>query len=71
MSDIRETGGPAFPKSADIMDDGSEGMTMRDWFAGQALSSLITLHGEGYSTFVAIEAYRQADAMIAERGKDT
>lgn len=34
-------GGPAFPK--DNMDWGHQGMTLRDWFAGQALAGYIAM----------------------------
>ena len=47
------------------------GMTMRDWFAGQALSTLIHLHenrdGEWGESEVATSAYDMADAMLAAR----
>lgn len=38
-----ETGGPAFPVSVlpGSQTGPSDGMTLRDWFAGQALKSLI------------------------------
>jgi len=43
----------------------SLGMTLRDWFAGMAMQTLISPDvGDGY---VAQEAYRHADAMLAER----
>jgi hypothetical protein len=43
-----------------------EGMTLRDWFAGQALIGLL---GEGRwaAKILAEHAYRTADAMLAER----
>ncbi len=44
----------------------SEGMTLRDWFAGQALSAILTrTWGEG----AVKDAYEHADWMIAERDK--
>ena len=75
MSNIND-GGPAFPcppirwtnkdgsESVAIM---PEGMTLRDWFAGQALTS----HwASDYSPMKAAEqAYKYADAMLAERAK--
>jgi hypothetical protein len=46
----------------------SPGMSSRDWFAGLAMQSLVA-HGrtvEGMKS-VAVLAYAQADAMLAER----
>ena len=50
------------------------GMTLRDWFAGQALSGLLASgkwdnHGAGFDDFIAIHAVNIADAMLAERAK--
>ena len=68
----KNDGGPAFPMS---FGEGpsQEGMTLRDWFAGQALAGLASLptltvkslDDEPYSRV----AYRLADAMLAERAK--
>jgi len=46
------TSGPAFPSHGGIAE---QGMTLRDWFAGQALAGL------------AEESYEAADAMLAAR----
>ena len=43
-------------------------MTLRDYFAGQALAGLITQTGWMTSQLV-IAAYQTADAMLAEREK--
>ena len=68
----RNNGGPAFPieNTNDIPDDW-KGMTLRDWFAGQALAG-ISQDIEGYRSLndVAIDAYNQADAMLAERDQN-
>lgn len=46
----------------------SRGMTLRDWFAGQALAGLSAKnHAGGVS--IAKSAYALADAMLAERGR--
>jgi hypothetical protein len=71
MSD-RETGGSAFPYSAlapggpTIYAD-SHGMTLRDYLAGQALA---VIPGDVADPVdLAKDAYRIADAMLAERQK--
>ncbi len=60
-------GGPAFP----IFGEGGTevGMSLRDWFAGVALSGMVSHPDMCPSTVsgVAQEAYRYADAMISER----
>jgi len=65
-------GGPAFPFSAlarrqlveSIYRD-NEGMSLRDWFAGQALAGLCARTPDASSAW----AYQLADAMLAERSK--
>jgi len=44
-----------------------DGMTLRDWFAGQALANPMT-YGENYQwDDIAMRAYFIADAMMEER----
>jgi len=70
-------GGPAFPRQLDRDDSGGVvtsaeyGMSLRDWFAGKALQSGISVPPGVTSRwqYIAEEAYRQADAMLAEREK--
>ena len=76
----KNNGGPAFPRSGFGMSAGTEsfcntspnvGMTLRDWFAGQALNGICadpqyTPEPEEYGSL----AYEIADVMIAERDKE-
>ena len=72
----KDTGGPAFPTDK-FMDDGSicstPGMTLRDYFAAKAVVPIIDfLSSQDQSWInedVSKEAYRLADAMLAERAK--
>ena len=69
MSD-KDTGGPAYPIACpEMVIDGqsvteTQGMTLRDYFAGQVLKS-----GIFDATIMAEYAYKVADAMIKERNK--
>lgn len=62
-------GGPAFPlvRKLTEMADVQRGMTLRDWFAGQAIASHVTT--DATNKTIAAEAYGLADAMLAEREK--
>lgn len=85
-----KNGGPAFPFSPPLMSDGSHpashpypelGMSLRDWFAGQALVAIIsacTKDQGAIDAFVQLgspapyfarRAFEVADAMLAEREK--
>lgn len=59
-------GGPSEPIYAQ-----HEGMSLRDWFAGQALAGLAHAapHTEYPLPEIATDAYRLADAMLEERAK--
>ena len=65
-------GGPAFPLSEATVFDRIEnkGMTLRDWFAGQALAIVYSRFPQGSDPKpedLALQAYFIADAMLAER----
>jgi|688.fasta_scaffold02265_36 hypothetical protein len=69
-------GGPAFPIQAfhftnsngkSCMATGSDGMTLRDYFAAAALMGMMNTIDPPDS--LAIWAYRHADAMLSERLK--
>lgn len=66
-------GGAAFPVSLEVVESG---MTLRDWFAGQAMISALsaprltgTPSAEEGAANVAKVSYFIADAMLAERAR--
>lgn len=70
-----DDGGPAFPVPSGYETAGPAlypGMTLRDYFAGQALAGMCSYgayrHVDGKAGIVA-DAYEIADAMISERTK--
>ena len=74
----QNTGGPAFPcvpkkwfPDAGCFIDDTErdcpGMTLRDWFAGQALSGILSGIEEPIPEGIAGVAYAIAEAMIERR----
>lgn len=76
MSDSKtiDDGGPAFPVPNDANTNGQEGMSLRDWFAGQALAGVWAgresdFHQVKYpgAIDIARAAYMVSDAMIAAR----
>lgn len=75
MSKRTNDGGPAFPITrTSSFSKNYEGMTLRDWFAGQALLMSWVGFDRGYyddkatDEKIAANAYAIADAMIAARG---
>lgn len=84
MSEI-DDGGPAFPRAADTFHDHRDGMSLRDWFAGQIMNGFASdmsdaavarrpgeaseLFRSRYWADCARTAYEVADAMLAERAK--
>lgn len=76
MSATINDGGPAFPQNVPPGVIGSGcgphvewGMTLRDWFAGQALANdNVSWHdAPNWAANVAEQAYQIADAMLAAR----
>jgi len=66
-----DDGGPAFPVSIPgYGDNGWQGMSLRDWFAGLAMSAGLgnDFRGDGnYTSRVAAASYVIADAMMKAR----
>lgn len=63
-----DDGGPAFSSPTNEFEDGWDGMSLRDWFAGQALTEFagfVTVEIPETFNVVARHCYRMADAMIA------
>lgn len=63
MSNKPNDGGPAFPFTG----CGTDGMTMRDYFAAKAMQAMIT--GKASSSYrqTSSNAYELADAMLSAR----
>lgn len=77
MENIND-GGPAFPHSGMSQIGGQPiqqvfagGMSLRDWFAGQALASRTNKleHGIVYTSDLVKECYYIADAMLEARNR--
>lgn len=78
----KDTGEQAFssPRTtphSSLVNDASQGMTLRDWLAGQSLHYIGIVQGISMRNGNGIESkeiaemcYEIADAMIAERGRD-
>jgi len=68
---MKKDGGPAFPLATEQPPYYvNNGLSMRDWFAGQALIGAMTqTHCDGYGDPERLSklAYKYADAMLAER----
>ena len=76
MSNTDTNGGPAFPFACQGPTTAPEtyyGMTLREYFAGQAISQIIatcandTTHGMTKADYFAGRAYEIADAMLKAR----
>lgn len=68
MSGSIKDGGPAFPTDMFGVNVAPEdsGMSLRDWFAGQAMAAFISASKMNGSD-TALTAYAFADAMLDER----
>jgi hypothetical protein len=72
----KEDGGPAFPvEGVSFLGStviSSTGLSVRDWFAGQALAALVDrwVGMPGGPLALGAEAYKLADAMLAARTRD-
>lgn len=63
MSDAGDNGGIAFPHPSGA--PGYDGMSLLDYFACAAMTSELLVQSD--STRIAVKAYEQATAMIAEK----
>jgi len=85
MAGAPKGGGPAFPRIRNHVDtfgslhQESDGMSLRDWFAGQAIGDVIkSCSGDVYvmatfptpEAYFARKAYQVADALLAEGQAD-
>ena len=72
----KKDGGPAFPSRLPGSTFASGGMSLRDYFAGEALMGAVAREGilavshDREREKTAAQAYALADAMIAERKRD-
>jgi hypothetical protein len=70
---MKPNGGPAYPSEQTETQGGKwnpthrSGMTLRDWFAGQALNQATSKYPDLDDAVAS--AYKVADAMIEERGE--
>ncbi len=75
--DRKETGGAAFARPTSQAPNSEvawdrEGMTLRDYFAAKAMQGMSANPEVGFIDISAAanEAYKMADAMLKERGKE-
>lgn len=68
MTEQINSGGPAFPHDDLAQYNERAGMTLRDYFAAQAMQALIASKpGKKWATQIAQQAYIAADAMLSVR----
>ena len=72
----QDNGGAAFPACNEANLDGTMGMTLRDWFAGQALTGIVGVNYDWFTSRTetgsrtheaAAFAYSLADALLAAK----
>jgi hypothetical protein len=68
MAEHTNDGGSAFPYDFNELRNQSNGMTLRDWFAGQVIGHLAVREDSTIMGDV-IAAYNYADLMLVERAK--
>lgn len=70
----KDDGGQTFPHSDDAPVVPWQGMTLRDWFAGQALTGIMAARRpdpySGFTPTISAQAYALADAMLKARDAD-
>ena len=69
-NDDKSDGGPAFPATG----YGPRGLSVRDWFAGQALTGImasVASYPNWTRTQLSESAWIQAESMLQERDKET
>jgi hypothetical protein len=71
MSNEKNDGGPAFPEmiKVDGLAYSKGGLSMRDWFAGQALHGLMAYDPHVNAYNMACDCYMIADAMLKARAQ--
>jgi hypothetical protein len=70
MTDKPKDGGPAFPITGSQRNPERPGMSLRDYFAAQALAGLVsTIETEENARDIGIAAYGIADRMMKARGQ--
>ena len=71
MSREIKAGGSAFPlPMGSETTQGSEGMTLRDYFAAKAMQGFCTQEEQGFGVLkIAASAYEMADAMLKAKGE--
>jgi hypothetical protein len=61
-----DDGGPAFPIGS-TPEEWANGMALRDYFAAKAMQELMMSNQHSTDDYIAMLAYKQADAMLRTR----
>lgn len=62
-------GGPAFPVIDPLTGVVSKGMSLRDYYAGEAMKAILFNYSKTENTKIAVWSLHMADAMLKEREK--